>query len=250
MTSTESPVSTSPGRYTMVMYNLKAYEYLTKMGTNMTLDRFIESMEIPRDFLPNEKQDGSNAVVLLSNAGEPTQEALRSFGYCGPTAKFLTEMSWVDQVVHFISFGYGRYHETEAPLQFIEQPNGDPHIVLIKTMVKSIYHPEENSLRWKVCGDLYEYHTPSFHEVRLFLDQVVVHFRKKIHKFVQGASVPYSLQPKNAGEPTQEARRSFDPNTYTVTDEYDKLTDLEKQEVLKKLSKRRGLTPQFSFLWL
>ena len=30
---------------------------------------------------------------------------------------------------------------------------------------------------------------------------------------VQGASVPYSLQPKNAGEPTQEARRSFAPST-------------------------------------
>ena len=196
MTTTESPVSTPPGRYTMVMYNLKVYEYLTKMGTNMTLDRFVESMEIPRDFLPN--------------------------GYCGPTAKFLTEMSWVDQVVHFIAHGYGRYHETEAPLQFIEQPNGDPHIVMIKTMVKSIYHPEENSLRWKVCGDLYEYHTPSFHEVKLFLDQAVLHFLKKIHK--------------------------FDPNTYTVTE--NKLTDLEKQEVLKKLSKRRGLTRQFSFLWL
>ena len=222
MTTTESPVSTPPGRYTMVMYNLKVYEYLTKMGTNMTLDRFVESMVIPRDFLPNEKQDGSNAVVLLSNAGEPTQEALRSFGYCGPTAKFLTEMSWVDQVVHFISFGYGRYHETEAPLQFIEQPNGDPHIVMIKTMVKTIYHPEENSLMWIVCGDLYEYHTPSFRDVRLFLDQAVLHFRKKMHE--------------------------FDPNTYTVTE--NKLTDLEKQEVLKKLSKRRGLTRQFSFLWL
>lgn len=193
MTTTESP---NPGRYSMVMYNLKVYEYLTKMECNMTLDRFVESMEIPRDFLPN--------------------------GYCGPTAKFLTEMSWVDQVVHFISFGYGRYHETEAPLQFIEQPNGDPHIVLIKTMVKPIYHPEKNSMMWCVCGNVYECYTPSFREVRMFLDQAVLHFRKKLHE--------------------------FDPNTYTVTD--DKLTDFEKQTVLEKLSKRRGLTRQFSFLWL
>jgi hypothetical protein len=185
------------------------------MGTNMTLDRFVESMEIPRDFLPN--------------------------GYCGPTAKFLTEMSWVDQVVHFITHGYGRYHETEAPLQFIEQPNGDPTIVLIKTMVKSIYHPEENSLRWKVCGDLYQYHTPSFHEVRLFLDQAVVHFRKKIHKFDQNCSPQLVDGGYNERKPP-------DQNTYTVTE--NKLTDLEKQEVLEKLSKRRGLSPRFSFLWL
>ena len=73
-------------------------------GCDLSMDRFIQNMVIPRDMLPS--------------------------GYCGTTAKFLTEMSWIDQVVHFIQYGYGRYHPTEAPLQFIEQPNGDPPVVL------------------------------------------------------------------------------------------------------------------------
>ena len=35
----------------------------------------------PDDYIQqDEKQDGSNAVILLSNAGEPTQEARKSFG--------------------------------------------------------------------------------------------------------------------------------------------------------------------------
>lgn len=198
MSETEPPPPPPPlpGSYAMIMYNMKVYEYLTHMGCNMTLDQFVEGMVIPRDFLPN--------------------------GYVGPTAKFLTEMSWIDQVAHFIYYGYGRYHPTEAPLQFIEQPNGDPPIVFIKMMGQTKYYPHESRLMWIVCGNVYRCSTHALSGVGRFLDQAVLHFRRKLNE--------------------------FDPNTYSITDE--KLTDMEKFEVLLKLSKTCCLTRRYSFLWL
>lgn len=174
----------------IILYNLKVYEFYT-LGCNLTPEMFIKKLVIKHD-------------ELLSG-----------------TINKIKRLSWIDQIVLFIEYGYARYHPTEPPLQFVGQPNGSMPIIFFKTIKKNRYSSKEEQI-WTVCGDYTQYYKNKiyFHDLGIFLENVAKDYYTKL--------------------------QVFDPS-YTPPDMRTNLTDEDKIEILKKLSLRVVTTPDWIF---